>query len=207
MATQAIAGYAHLRVGILGGSFNPAHEGHRHISLLALKHLALDELWWLVSPQNPLKSTEDMDSFDERFASAKAMARHPRIRVTDIEARLGTRYTADTLKTIIRYFPQTHFVWIMGADNLHQIDRWKNWRLIFRMVPVAVFDRAPFVWGALASHAARRFRHYRLQTSRAAQLARMKPPAWVFFHTQLHPASSTAIRAGRRRLRQLSTVA
>jgi nicotinate-nucleotide adenylyltransferase len=206
LVTQAVADYAHLRVGILGGSFNPAHEGHRHISLLALKHLALDELWWLVSPQNPLKSTDDMDSFDERFASATAMARHPRIRVTDIEARLGTRYTADTLKTIIRRFPQTHFVWIMGADNLHQIDRWKNWRLIFRIVPVAVFDRAPFVWGALASHAARRFRHYRLQTNRAAQLALAKPPAWVFFHTQLHPASSTAIRAGRRRVRQLSTV-
>jgi nicotinate-nucleotide adenylyltransferase len=175
--------------------------------VLALKHLALDELWWLVSPQNPLKSTDDMASFAERFDSATRMARHPRIRVSDLEARLGTRYTADTLKTIVARFPQTHFVWIMGADNLRQIDRWKNWRLIFRTMPVAVFDRAPYVWGALASHAARRFRHYRMQTGRAAKLALAKPPAWVFFHTQRHPASSTAIRAGRRRLRQLSTVA
>jgi nicotinate-nucleotide adenylyltransferase len=172
--------------------------------MLALKHLALDELWWLVSPQNPLKSAGDMASFDERFVGARAMARHPRIRVTDLEARLGSRYTADTLKLIVQRFPKTHFVWIMGADNLRQIDRWKNWRMIFRLVPVAVFDRAPYVWGALASHAARRFRHFRLSTGRAAQLALMKPPAWVFFHTQLHPASSTAIRAGRRRLRQLT---
>lgn len=169
-----------------------------------MKHLALDELWWLVSPQNPLKTTDDMASFADRLASAKAMARHPRIRVTDLETRLGTRYTADTLKLIVERFPRTHFVWIMGADNLRQIDHWKNWRMIFRMVPVAVFDRAPFVWGALASHAARRFRHYRMSTVRAAQLALAKPPAWVFFHTRLHPASSTAIRAGRRRLRQFT---
>jgi nicotinate-nucleotide adenylyltransferase len=204
LAPRAVADCARLRIGILGGSFNPAHAGHRHISLLALKHLALDELWWMVSPQNPLKSTDGMASFAERLAGARAMARHPRIRVTDLEARLGTRYTADTLKAVVERFPKTHFVWIMGADNLRQIDRWKNWRMIFRLVPVAVFDRAPFVWGALASQAARRFRHYRLPASRAAKLALAKPPAWVFFHSQLHPASSTAIRAGRRRVRQLA---
>ncbi|MGE5537684.1 MAG: nicotinate-nucleotide adenylyltransferase [Gemmatimonas sp.] len=194
----AVADYAHLRIGILGGSFNPAHEGHRHISLLALKHLALDELWWLVSPQNPLKSTADMASFAERFAGAKDMARHPRIRVTDLELRLGSRYTADTLRTIVRRFPRTHFVWIMGADNLRQISHWRDWTLIFRTVPIAVFDREPYSWGALASHAARRFRQYRWHQSHAAQLALATAPAWVFFHCRRHPASATAIRAGRR---------
>jgi nicotinate-nucleotide adenylyltransferase len=170
---------------------------------LALKHLALDELWWLVSPQNPLKSADGMASFDDRLEGAVKMARHPRIRVTDLERHLGTRYTADTLASLTRRFPKTHFVWIMGADNLRQISTWKNWTAIFRTVPVAVFDRAPYAWGALASHAARRFRRYRLRASRAAKLALAEPPAWVFFHTQLHPASATAIRAGRRR-RQLS---
>jgi nicotinate-nucleotide adenylyltransferase len=184
---------------LLGGSFNPAHEGHRHISLLALKHLALDELWWLVSPQNPLKSSTDMAAFDERFKSAVAASCHPRIRVTDIESHLGTRYTADTLETLAARFPKTHFVWIMGADNLRQISAWKDWTAIFRTVPVAVFDRAPYAWGALASHAAQRFRRYRIKARRAAKLALMAPPAWVFFHSRLHPASATAIRAGRRR--------
>jgi nicotinate-nucleotide adenylyltransferase len=151
-----------------------------------------------VSPQNPLKSANDMAAFVERFAGAKAMARHPRIRVTDLESRLGTRYTADTLQTLVRRFPRTHFVWIMGADNLRQISHWRNWTLIFRTMPIAVFDREPYAWGALAGHAARRFRQYRWHHSHAAQLALAKPPAWVFFHTRRHPASATAIRAGRR---------
>ncbi len=166
-----------------------------------MKYLALDELWWLVSPQNPLKDTDGMASFNERLAGAKATARHPRIRVNDLEAQLGSRYTADTLATLTKRFPKTHFVWIMGADNLRQISRWKNWTSIFRSVPVAVFDRAPYAWGALASHAAQRFRRYRRRTSSAANLAVTNPPAWMFFHTQLHPASATAIRAGRRTTR------
>jgi nicotinate-nucleotide adenylyltransferase len=201
LGPQAAADYAHLRIGLLGGSFNPAHEGHRHISLLALKHLGLDELWWLVSPQNPLKSSDGMAPFEERFKSAIAASRHPRIRVTDIESHLGTRYTADTLAAFAVRFPKTRFVWIMGADNLRQISAWKNWTTIFRTVPVAVFDRAPYAWGALASHAAQRFRRYRLPARRAAKLALMVPPAWVFFHSRLHPASATAIRTGRRRQR------
>ena len=152
----------------------------------------------MVSPQNPLKTADDMAPFAERLAGARKVARHPRIRVTGIEARLGTRYTADTLQTLVRRFPQTRFVWIMGADNLLQISEWHNWTLIFRTVPVAVFDRAPYSWGALASQAARRFRRYRIRTEHAASLALATPPAWAFFHTQLHPASATAIRAGRR---------
>lgn len=169
--------------------------------MLALKHLALDELWWLVSPQNPLKDSHGMASFTERLAGARATACHLRLRVSDLEAQLGTRYTADTLATLTKRFPKTHFVWIMGADNLRQISRWKNWTSIFRSVPIAVFDRAPYAWGALASLAAQRFRRYRLHTRSAARLAVIKPPAWMFFHTQLHPASATAIRAGRRTTR------
>ena len=116
VAAPAGSALAGMRVGLLGGSFNPAHEGHRHISLLALKYLQLDELWWLVSPQNPLKPTKDMAPFAERLASARIMARHPRIRVTDMEAQLHTRYTADTLHSLRLRFPHTRFVWIMGAD-------------------------------------------------------------------------------------------
>jgi nicotinate-nucleotide adenylyltransferase len=170
--------------------------------LLALKHLALDELWWLVSPQNPLKTRDGMAAFTERFKNAKETARHPRIRVSDLEARLGTQYTADTLTTLTKRFPRTHFVWIMGADNLRQISRWKNWMSIFRTVPMAVFDRAPYAWGALASPAAQRFHRNRLRARSAAELAVAKPPAWMFFHTPLHPASATAIRAGRRKARK-----
>jgi nicotinate-nucleotide adenylyltransferase len=187
------------RIGILGGSFNPAHEGHLHISRLAIRLLALDELWWMVSPQNPLKSSDDMAPFDERIASARAMARHPRIIVTDIENRLGTRYTASTLRALRATFPRAHFVWIMGADNLGQISRWQNWRLIFRAVPIAVFDRATYSFKALASKAAHRFARFRMRSRNAARIVGHRPPAWVYFHSPLHPASATRIRMMRKR--------
>ena len=143
-----------LRVGILGGSFNPAHDGHRHISLLALKHLGLDEVWWMVSTQNPLKPTDGMAPFAERMAGAEALARHPDIRVTDVEQRLGTRYTCETLRALKSCFPRMHFVWLMGADNLAQISEWQRWNEIFNLVPIAVFDRAPYSFNALAGKAA-----------------------------------------------------
>ena len=184
-----------MRIGLLGGSFNPAHEGHRHISLLALKYLHLDELWWLVSPQNPLKSTNDMAPFAERLASARAMARHPRIRVSDIESRLHTRYTADTLHALRSRFPHTRFVWIMGADNLAQIPRWERWTEIFNTVPIAVFDRATYSFRALAGKAAQRFARQRIESRNAAALADQKAPAWVYFHARRHPASASSIRA------------
>lgn len=184
-----------MRIGLLGGSFNPAHEGHRHISLLALKHLHLDELWWLVSPQNPLKPTNDMAPFAERLASARAMARHPRIRVSDIESRLHTRYTADTLHALRTRFPQTRFVWLMGADNLAQIPRWERWTEIFQSVPIAVFDRATYSYRALAGKAAQRFAKQRIEGRNAATLADHKAPAWVYFHARRHPASASSIRA------------
>ena len=186
-----------MRIGILGGSFNPAHEGHRHISLLALKLLQLDEVWWMVSPQNPLKSTDDMAPFADRLRGAQKMARHPNIRVTDIETRLGTTYTAGSLDALKRSFPKTRFVWLMGADNLKQISRWHRWTRIFNQVPIAVFDRAPYSFGALAGKAARAFFRFKKKRADACNLADMQPPAWMFFHTRLHPGSATQIRASR----------
>lgn len=184
-----------MRIGLLGGSFNPAHEGHRHISLLALKYLHLDELWWLVSPQNPLKPADDMAPFAERLTSAHAMARHPRIRISDIETRLHTRYTADTLHALRTRYPQTRFVWLMGADNLAQIPRWERWTEIFQSVPIAVFDRATYSYRALAGKAAQRFAKQRIEGRNAATLADHKAPAWVYFHARRHPASASSIRA------------
>ena len=180
------------RVGLLGGSFNPAHEGHRHISVQALHGLGVDEIWWLVSPQNPLKPTLGMAPQEARVVIAEAVARHPRIRVTGLETRLGTRYTADTLRILARRFPSTRFVWLMGADNLAQMPRWDRWQRIFRTVAVAVFDRSPYSYKAMAGKAARRFARYRSPLWRG--LAEKAPPAWVFVHMRLHPASATAIR-------------
>ena len=186
------------RIGLLGGSFNPAHEGHRHISLFALQRLRLDAVWWLVSPQNPLKPVEGMASLDERIASAESVARHPRIEVSDIESRMGTRYTADTLQALRRCYAKHRFVWIMGADNLIQLPRWRDWTAIVEMVPIAVFARPGYSQRSLFGAAAHRFRRNRLPDHAAASLADRKAPAWVFLHTPLHPASATEIRAKRR---------
>jgi len=187
------------RIGLLGGSFNPAHEGHRDISLAALAYLDLDEVWWLVSPQNPLKPEKGMASFAERLASAKAMAHHPRIRVTDIEHRLGTRYTADTLSKLVTRFPAYRFVWLMGADNLAQIASWRDWTRIFHLVPIAVFDRPTYTIKALSSLAARRFQRSRRREAALKTLAATPAPAWVFVHHRLNPISATQIRAERAR--------
>ena len=189
------------RIGLLGGSFNPAHEGHRDISLAALAYLDLDEVWWVVSPQNPLKSAQGMASFAERMASAKAMADHPRIRVTDIERKLGTRFTADTLRKLVTRFPSCRFVWLMGADNLAQISSWRDWTRIFHHTPIAVFDRPTYTIKALTSLAARRFRRSRRREAALKTLAATPAPAWVFVHHRLNPISATQIRAERARKR------
>ncbi|MDP6787086.1 MAG: nicotinate-nucleotide adenylyltransferase [Rhodospirillales bacterium] len=182
------------RIGLLGGSFNPAHRGHLHISRMALERLALDQVWWLVSPQNPLKPCRDMAPLDERLASARTVADDSRIRVTDVERRLGTRYTADTLDALAQNHPDTRFVWIMGADNLIQIPRWRRWTALFKAVPIAVFARPSYSLRALSGRAAGRFARARKRESRAGALATMRPPAWVFLHTPLVGASSTRIR-------------
>lgn len=187
------------RIGLLGGSFNPAHDGHRDISLAALAYLDLDEVWWVVSPQNPLKPVAGMAPFAERLAGARSMAQHPRIRVTDIEARIGTRFTADTLRTLVTRFPGCRFVWLMGADNLAQISSWQDWTRIFHLTPIAVFDRPTYTVKALTALAARRFRRARRREAALKTLPATKAPAWVFVHHRLNPISATAIRAERAR--------
>ncbi len=184
------------RVGLLGGSFDPAHDGHRHITLEALRRLGLDEVWWLVSPQNPLKKAT-ASSLEDRLATARRIADHPSIRVTDIERAMGTIHTVDTLAALNRRFPGTRFVWIIGADNLIQIPRWRRWRRIFATVAIAVFARPPYSLNALTGTAARRYAASRVSETRAGALVRMRPPAWIFFHTRPHPESATRIRAAR----------
>ena len=188
-----------LRIGLLGGSFNPAHDGHRHIAELALKLLGLDEVWLLVTPQNPLKPTAGMAPFAERLAGAAlAAGDHPRIRAAAIEARLGTRFTADTVRALVRRLPRARLVWLMGADNLVQVSRWSRWMRIFRALPVAILARGPYCERALAAKAARRLVRFRLRSDRVRGLAgRESLPAWAFLHIRRHPASATAIRAAR----------
>lgn len=185
------------RIGLLGGSFNPAHEGHRYISIQALKRLGLHEIWWMVSPQNPLKPRAGMAPFEDRVAAARQAAKHPRIRVTEVERRLGTVYTAETLRVLLPRFRSCRFVWLMGADNLRQIWEWKDWQRIFALVPVAIFARPSYSLDVLSGVAAKRFAAYRIRESRARNLVETAPPAWVFFHTRPHQGSATRIRAVR----------
>lgn len=193
------------KIGLLGGSFNPAHDGHRDLSLAALAALRLDEVWWLVAPQNPLKPVTGMAPLPERLADARAKAGHPRIIVTDIECRLGTRYTADTLARLTEKYRSCRFVWLMGADNLGQIDRWKAWTQIFHLLPIAVFDRPTYTYGALAAKAARRFARQRKRESASQLLALASTPAWMFVHHRLNPISATAIRAAASKAQALAS--
>jgi nicotinate (nicotinamide) nucleotide adenylyltransferase/ribosome silencing factor RsfS/YbeB/iojap len=187
----------HRRIGLLGGSFNPAHGGHLHLSLLALKYLDIDEVWWLVSPQNPLKPVAGMAPFAVRLEHAgHVAAAHPRIVVSDLENRLvSSHYTADTLDRLRHRFPRLRFVWLVGGDNLIQIRRWQRWTEIFRTAPIAVFDRPSHSQKALTSVAAKRFARRRVPVCAARRLAELKPPAWVFFHTRLDTRSASRIRS------------
>ncbi len=180
------------RIGLLGGSFNPAHDGHLHLTLEALKRLGLDEVWWLVSPQNPLKSARGMAPLAQRLAQARAVAAHPRILVTDLERNLGTARSARTLEILHRRYPRLRFVWLMGADNLAQMPKWWRWTRIFEAVRVAVFDRSPYSYTALAGVAAQRFGQAR--TARPADLWHRATPAWSYIAMRRHPASATALR-------------
>ncbi len=178
----------------MGGSFNPAHEGHLHISLDALKRLDLDHIWWLVSPQNPLKSEKNMAAFDQRLASARETARHPRIHATDLERRLGTRYTIDTVTTLQSRMPATRFVWLMGADNFSTFTKWKDWQGIMNSIPVAVFDRPGYALQGLTGKVAVRYKEWRFLSHRFQTLAAADPPAWAFIFCNRHFQSSTALR-------------
>lgn len=183
-----------LRIGLLGGSFNPAHRGHLAISLHALRRLQLDQIWWLVSPQNPLKPEKGMALLSKRMTAARALATHPKILVMDLEAKLDTRYTVDTLCKLKQKFPHTRFVWLMGADNLKQIPRWKDWQDIFALVPIAVFRRPAYVVGRTLGKAAQRFRRSWMPASRAKSLAGQVAPAWLVLDNQLNSLSATGIR-------------
>jgi nicotinate-nucleotide adenylyltransferase len=184
-----------IRVGLLGGSFNPAHDGHRAISLAALRAFGLDQVWWLVSPQNPLKPEHGMAKLADRIAAARRAARHPRIKVTDLERRLGTRYTVDTARRLMRQPGGVRFVWLMGADNLLQLPRWRRWIEFLQLMPIAVLDRQTAT-PALAGKAARRFAAARRDPLAARHIADMNPPAWAFLAIRRHPTSATAIRRG-----------
>lgn len=188
-----------LKIALMGGSFNPAHQGHLDIALFALARLRVDEVWWLVAPQNPLKPVAGMAPYPARLASARAMARHPRIVVKNVERRLATAYTADTIAALRARCPGTRFVWVMGADNLAAFHRWERWQQIFNSVAVAVFDRPTYSLRALSGQAARRFRKSRLPERAGKTLPGRRAPAWVFFHTPLNPMSATRIREQRSR--------
>lgn len=184
-----------MRIGLLGGSFNPAHDGHVHLTREALRCLRLDQVWWLVSPQNPLKAASGMAGFADRLQGAadtiKRAGLTRQVMATDMESRLGVAHTARTLRLLRRRYPNLDFVWLMGADNLAQIARWWRWTGIFKAVRVAVFDRSPYSYAALASTAAVRFSGARVP---AKALWRRPPPAWTYVAMRRHPASATAIR-------------
>ncbi len=189
------------RIGLLGGSFNPAHEGHRHISLEALKRLGLDEVWWLVSPQNPLKAGDGMEPLATRVARARQIGHHPHIRVDAPELALGTRFTLDTVRALRRAYPKARFVWLMGADILPQLVDWLGWRDLFQAIPIAAFARPGWSYPALVSAAPRAFARYRMDADQARMLASAQPPAWCFIPSRLDSHSATAIRAVRPRRR------
>ena len=184
-----------MRIGLLGGSFDPAHEGHAHITREALKRFGLDEVWWLVSPGNPLKDISRLPSLEQRMDLCAELAGDPRIKVTGFEARHQVRYTADTVRLVRKRRPRLKFVWLMGADNLAEFHRWENWRDIMGLVPIAVMARPGQRISARLSPAARMFRAHKLKSREAMRIAGMMPPAWVFVNVPMSDLSSTRIRA------------
>jgi nicotinate-nucleotide adenylyltransferase len=183
------------RVGLMGGTFNPPHEGHAVCATMALRRLELDQLWWTVTPGNPLKSGAGLPELGARMAASCPFARSPAIKITSFEAALGSPYTYATIRFVTRRFPRVRFVWVMGADNLATFHRWQHWKDIARLVPIAVVDRPGWHLKALSSPAARFLARRRLPEASAALLPVRTPPAWVLLTTKLSEASSTALRA------------
>jgi nicotinate-nucleotide adenylyltransferase len=184
-----------MRIGLFGGTFDPPHAAHVAASLLALKRLQLDRIWWLVTPGNPLKNTRGLRPLTERMAEARKLINHPRIDVSGLEAVINTRYTYDTLAFLVRRCPGVRFVWVMGADNLRSFYRWQNWRGIASLLPMAVVDRMGSSLYATGGRAAQALTRYRLPERMAGKLADQEPPAWVYLHGLKSPLSSTALRA------------
>ena len=183
-----------MRIGLLGGSFNPPHAAHRAISLFAIKRLKLDRVWWLLTPGNPLKNHDGLHALSERAEAARTTADDPRIDISCLEAVIGVRYTVDTIIHLRRRVSGVRFVWIMGADNLAQFHRWKDWRRIASEVPIAVIDRPPQSFRALAAPAAQALARYRLPENQATRLTDQRPPAWVFLTGMKLKMSSTGLR-------------
>ncbi|WP_133486220.1 nicotinate-nucleotide adenylyltransferase [Aliiroseovarius marinus] len=181
-------------IGLLGGSFDPAHEGHVHITREALKRFGLDQVWWLVTPGNPLKA-HGPAPLEQRLDHARDVMQHPRVKVTQIEAHTGTRYTAETLKALIALYPGVHFVWLMGADNLADFHRWEQWDWIMSHVPIGILARPGDRGAARVSKAARRFRAAQITGRQAAKLRVSEAPAWSLVNVPMVDVSSSQIRA------------
>ncbi len=180
-------------IGLLGGSFDPAHEGHAHITREALKRFGLDEVWWLVSPGNPLKARGPA-RLGQRMARAREVMKHPRVRVSDFEAQVGTAYTAETVRALMAAYPQARFVWLMGADNLVQFDQWREWRWIMENVPVGILARPRERAAARGAKAARIFKRFQLRGEASLLLGQANAPAWCFVNLPMTDVSSTKIR-------------
>ncbi len=186
-----------MTVGLFGGSFNPAHDGHAHVAETALRRIGLDRVIWLVSPQNPLKSADQMAPLADRMASARAMASGPSMIVSDFETRAGTQWTVDTLRALKARHPGVRFVWLMGSDNLASFHRWRGWTDIMTMMPMAVIARPGTMLESRSAPAARRFAGHRVSSREAQALPYLEAPAWTYLRAPLNGSSSTALRARR----------
>lgn len=184
-----------MKIGLFGGSFNPPHQGHVHVCELALRRVKLDQIWWLVTPGNPLKDHSELAPFDERIKACREIVQHPRIKITAIEALLNVRYTADTLRLLKQMRSRLKFVWIMGADNLAGFHRWQDWRNIAAMMPMVVIDRPGSTLSYLSAPAALTLSRYRQDEEDAAMLPNLDPPAWTFIHGPRNSLSSTRLRS------------
>jgi nicotinate-nucleotide adenylyltransferase len=183
-----------MAIGLFGGSFNPPHEGHVRVAEIALKRARLDRIWWMVTPGNPLKSRDELANLEERLRMSEAIASHPRIVVTALEAGLGTNYSVDTIRILRRIRPRLRFVWIMGADSLANFHEWQNWRRIAAMVPMIVVDRPGSTAAMRSSRAAAALAGFLVDERDAPLIARLEPPAWTFVHGPRSPLSSTQLR-------------
>ena len=188
-----------MRIGLFGGTFDPPHAAHLGASLLALKRLNLDRIWWLVTPGNPLKDTRGLQPLEQRMAAARELTKHAQIDVTGLEAVINTRYTHDTLEFLVRRCRGVRFVWVMGADNLRSFSRWQNWRGIANLMPMAVVDRMGSSLYAINARAPQALARFRLPEDMATVLADCPPPAWIYLHGLKSPLSSTQLRAQRRK--------
>lgn len=182
------------RIGLFGGSFNPPHEGHLNLCDLAFKRLELDQIWWMVTPGNPLKDTSGLPPLEERITLCRKLAKDPRIRITGFEASYKIRYTADTVRLIKKLRPRQKLVWLMGADNLAGFHKWQDWRSIANMVPIAVIDRPGSTLSYRSARAALTLWRHRIDEEDASLIAGLKPPAWTFLHGPRNTLSSTALR-------------